>query len=354
MATLGLGTDLTVAELIRREDPDGKLAQLVDMLTQENRILEDITWLECNNGTYHEDTRTVGEPTGQERTYDEGVTKEAGRTEKVLEPTCMLNGISEVDVKKIQHHVARGSTPAEARMMEDGFFLRGMTKTLVSRLFDGNRTTDPRRINGINTRSDYNTLQTYGSETRVFDNAGGDCADASVFTSMYIIQWGFKKVECIYPRNDPQGGGILPIKMEDYGKSIITQASDTSGSKKYPAWQTWFSADFGLFIFDPRCIKRVCNIAVGTAADNAHYFTFDENALSDAVQELEYGGQGAVIYCNKAVLKQAQRRANDKGTANFTMDSEGEGPFAHPVVRYQGIPMKRVDQITNTQANVTT
>jgi hypothetical protein len=354
MATLSVGTDLTVAELIRRQEPDGSMAQMIDMLTQENRILEDITWIECNNGTYYEGTRTVAEPTGQERGYDEGVTKEAGRTEKVLEPTCMLNGISEVDAKKLKHHTARGATEEQARLNEDMFFLKGMTKTFVSRLFDGSVTDDPRRINGINSRSDYNTLQTAGSETRVFDNAGGNCADASIFTSIYIVQWGDRKVDCIYPVNDPQSGNKnLPIGMEDFGKSIINQ-SGTSETKKYPAWQTWFDLSFGLMIHDPRCIKRIANIAVGHADDGTNYFSFDENVLSDAVAELEYGGAGAVIYANKAIFKQMQRRANDKGNAWFTQESEGEGPFARPVLRYQGIQIKRVDQIANTQADVTT
>jgi len=350
MATLALGTDLTIAELVRREDPDGKLAQVIDVISEENRILDDITWIECNNGTYHEDTRTVTEPSGSERSYDEGVAGEAGVTEKVIEPTCMLNGISEVDCAKFQH----SPSPGAARLQEDGFFLRGMSKTLVSRLFDGDRGADVRRINGINVRSDYSSLQTAGSETRVFDNAGGDCADASTFTSMYFVQWGFKKVNCIYPRNDPNGGGTLPIKMEDFGKSVISQVigGTEAPTKKYPAWQTWFSCDFGLFVHDPRCIKRVANIAT-TGIDGVNYFSFHENAMIDAYNQLEYNGEGTVIYCNRTVLAQAQKRSNEKGNAFFTTQSEGEGPFARPVTRFMGIEMKRVDQITNTQADLT-
>lgn len=349
MATLALGTDLTVMELIRREDPDGKLAELIDIIAQENRILEDITWIECNNGTYHEDTQTVSEPAGTERAYDEGVSKEAGVTQKVTEPTCMLNGISEVDAAKFLH----SADPDGARLQEDSFFLKGMTKTLVSRLFDGDRSSDIRRINGINTRTDYNTLQTAGSETRVFDNAGGSCADASTFTSVYFVQWGHKKVNCIYPRNDPQGGGVLPIKMEDFGKSIISQ-SVTAGhvAKKYPAWQTWFSCDFGLFIADPRCIKRVVNIAT-TGINETSYFAFHEDAMIDAWNQLEYNGVGCSIYCNRTLLAQAQKRSNEKGNGFFT-ESQGEGPFAHPVTYWNGIELKRVDQITNVQADVTT
>jgi len=348
MAQYLLGTNLTMAELIRREDPNGNLAQIIDVLNQENRILEDITWLECNSGTYYEDTRTASEPTGSERAYDEGVNPEAGVTEKILEPTCMFNGLSEVDIKKFEHSPDGGA----ARLQEDGFFLRGMTKTFVSRLFDGNRDTDPRMIKGINNRSLYSTLQTAGSETEVFDNAQGNASSTSNKTSIYCIQWGDKMVNCIYPRNDPRGGSsdLLPIKMEDFGRTIQT---DVGGTKKRPVWQTWFTNDFGIFIHDYRCIKRIVNIST-TNIDDVDDFGFSEVPLIRLWNQLEYGGRGAVFYCNKAVLTQATLRANEKGNAWFTQEVEGEGPWAHPVTRFMGIPFKRVDQITNVQAYVTT
>ena len=344
MALYALGTYLTINELIRREDPKGNLAQIIDVLNQENRILEDITWLECNSGSYYEDTRSASEPAGSERAYDEGVNPEAGVTEKILEPTCLFNALSEVDVAKYR----QAPDPAAARKQEDNIFLKGMTKTFVSRLFDGNRGTDPRMIMGINNRSLYSTLQTAGSETDVFDNAQGNASATANKTSIYCVQWGEKRVNCIYPRNDPHGGGPLPIKSEDFGKSIQT---DVGGTKKRPVWQTWFSNDFGIFIHDYRCIKRVVNIST-TNIDDVDDFGFSELPLIRLWNQLQYGGAGAVFYCNRAVLTQATIRANEKGNAYFTMDTEGEGPFAKPVTRFMGIPFKLVEQITSVQAQV--
>jgi len=347
MTTHALGTSLTMLELIRREDPKGNLAQIIDVLSQENRILEDITWLECNAGTYYEDTRVASEPSGSERSYDEGVNGEAGVTEKIIEPTCLFNALSETDVMKYQH----SPDPAGARAQEDDIFAGGMTKTFVSRLFDGNRDTDPRMIMGINNRTLYSTLQTAGSETDVFDNAQGNASSTSNKTSIYCIQWGAKRVNCIYPRNDPRGGSssTLPIKMEDYGKSIQT---DPGGTKKRPVWQTWFTNDFGIFIHDYRCIKRVVNIST-TNIDEVDDFGFSEKPLIRLYNQLHYGGAGAVLYCNRTVLTQAALRADEKGNAYFTQQTEGEGPFAKPVTRFWGIPMKLVEQIGNDQAYVT-
>lgn len=344
MPTLDLGAYLTISEILRREDPDGRLAEIVDVLSQENHILDYITWIQCNNGTYHEDTRAVSEPSGAERSYDEGIAAEAGATQKVTEPTCMLNGLSEVDVKK-----ARNAPEGESafRLQEDAFFLKGMTKTLVSRLFDGSRATDSRRINGINNRSDYNTL----SSSYVFDNADGNASATANKTSVYFIQFGGKKVNLLYPRGGSAAEGESPIKLEDYGKSIIDQ-SGTSQTKKYPAYQTWFDLDFGFFVHDPRCIKRVVNISTSNI-DGVDDFAWHEDPMIDAYHQLEYGGEGCVILCNRTVLAQAHKRANEKGNAFFTVQTEGDGPFAHPVVRFEGIPMMRTDQIGNDGAEIT-
>jgi len=339
MATLATGTDLTLAELVNREDPNGQMAQLVDVISETNKIVQDATWIECNDGTKHEDTRTLTEPSGTERLYDEGVTREAGRTEPVIEPVCMLDGLSVVDAAKLRH------TPDElaSRLMEDQFFLRGMSKTFCTRLFDGNRTTNARQINGINSSvRDYAAL----SSDYTYDNAGGAASVTANKTSMYIIQWGMKKVNLIYPRNDPNGDMRYGIKMEDFGKDLI--ADRNVGTKSYPAWRTWFECHFGIFIHDPRCIKRVVNIST-TNIDSVDDFSFNEDYLIDAVVDLEYDGDGAVIYCNRTVMGQIWKRAKDKANVNFTVDRD---PFGKPIAMFQTIPIKRVDKITSVQATI--
>lgn len=339
MAGLALGTNLTLAEIIRRETPEGKLAELVDVISQTNKVWLDATWIECNNGTYHEDTQTVSEPSGSWRAYDEGVTKEAGVTQKVTEPTGMLDGLSEVDAAKIRH--APGGDLA-MRLMEDGFFLRGISKTACAALFSGNRATDGRSITGINNRSDYNDLDS----NYVYDNAGGSASSTSNKTSIYCFQWGAKMVNLTYPRNDPNTGNMYGIKMEDFGKSIITDAN--ASTRKYPAWQTWFECHFGIFIHDPRCVKRDVNIST-TNIDEVDDFSFSEDPLIDMTVDLEYDGAGAVFYCNRTIFKQAWKRAETKPN----VWQQTKDPFGNPIVEFHGIPMRRVDQITDTQAYVT-
>ena len=59
MATLG-ATHLTLADHAKRFDPDGKIADIVDTLTQNNPILMDLPYVEGNLPTGHRSTIRMG------------------------------------------------------------------------------------------------------------------------------------------------------------------------------------------------------------------------------------------------------------------------------------------------------
>lgn len=344
MATRALGTNLTLAELVRREDPDGTLADIVDVISEQNDIIADAQWMECNNGTMHEATRKASEPAGAFRAYNMGVPPEAGVTEKVIEPTAMLDGFSEVDDAEYRHQP--GGIPA-ARAQEDEMFFSGLSKTFVSTLFDGNRASNPLSVTGINNRADYNAL----SSNQVFDNAGGNASATANKTSMYLIQWGPKMVQLIHPRNDPNAGTNTGVKMRDFDLQMVTStAASGVTNAKLPMWQTWFEVHFGIFISDPRMLFRLVNISTSNI-DGVDDFSIDENVMIDIGAQLRNNGNGAIWYANRTLMAQIQKRANDKGNANFIQEA-GEGPFARPVFTFNGIPIHLVEQITDVQATV--
>ncbi|KKM67486.1 hypothetical protein LCGC14_1470590, partial [marine sediment metagenome] len=112
----------------------------------------------------------------------------------------------------------------------------------------------------------------------------------------------------------------------------------------------WFQIAWGIDIADPRMLKRIVNISTSNI-DGVDDFSFDEEVLIDAWNEMEDNRAGAVIYCNRTILAQMMKRANEKGNG-WIIAKEGEGPFAQPVVSFWGIPVREVAQITNTQSTV--
>jgi len=339
MGALNLVENLTTAEQARRTDPKGNLADLIDVLSKEHGILQVATSIPCNNGRFHEDKAVASKPAGSWRGFGEGVKREAGSSEPIVEGTSNLNGLSEIDVDQLE---SGPGAPLAQRLQEDGLFLSGMGNTLATCIFSGNKATNPKQFTGINNRADYNTVDS----DMVYDMADGAASATLNKTSMYIIQFGPKMVNLIYPDGQGPNGSKYGIKMKDYGDYITT---DDAGNK-YPVYGTWFGAHYGLFVHDYRCIKRIVNIST-TNIDNVDDFSFDEEVLFDALGDLEHNGAGAHIVCNRKLWTQIRKAANSKSNA-FFHESKGEGPFAKEVLSLDGIPIHREDTITNTQAKV--
>lgn len=344
MTLINLGEYIGLVDLAQREHNE-RLLPLVNVLGQRLDIVGDASWQECNDGTSHKGVRTSTEPTGQYRAYDEGITPEAGTSAPYEEPTCMLDGISKVDVKKIRHR----SNPLAILAQYVGQYLAGMAKTFVGDIFNGDRSVDGKQINGINTRSDYNTL----SSEYVYDNSGGNASATENKTSMYLMGFGNDmKVSFIYPQNDAPGAfnlenptvAGLGIRVKDLGE-ILTQADVGSGD--FMAFVAWLESHFGLCIHDPRYIRRVVNIST-TNIDGVDDFSFDENYMIDAMNDIP-DLENAFWYVPRILRAQIRKRCNEKGNLFHTM----QDPFGKWVTMLDETPIRLVEQISITGPEIT-
>lgn len=343
MADLDLSSYISVFDIVNNESNKGMLP-LINVLGQRLPFFADASWQECNEATQYRGVRVSSEPSGTYTGYDEGSDPEAGSTDPFIEPTCMLSGNSPTDPRKFRHR--KNGMALRARY--DAMFMSGMAKTMMDAWLYGDRSVDGKRINGILTRSDYNTL----SSDYVHDNSDGSASATANKTSILIIGWGNDfKVSFLYPQDDAPGAFQLQnptvsgvgIRMRDTGGHWWDDAS----SKKYWAEVTAFEANFGLAIHDPRYIQRVCNIST-TNVDGDDDISFDENFLIDAVNNMQ-DTDNAVIYVNRTVRGQMWKRGNDKANVNFRNDKDRFGKI---VPWFNDIPIHLNERITNTEATV--
>ncbi len=343
MAEINLTDYIGLVDLAHREHNE-RLLPLINVLGQRLDIVADASWQECNDGTSFKGQRASTEPTGSYRAYDEGISPEAGTSTPYEEPTSMLDGIQKVDVKKIQHR----SNPLAVLAQYVGQYLAGMAKTFVGDIFDGDRVTDGKQINGINNRSDYNTL----SSSYVYDNAGGNASVTANKTSMYLIGFGNDtKVSMIYPQNDAPGAFSLEnpdvsglgIRIKDLGE-ILTQ--DTN-NLDFLAFVTYLEAHFGLAIHDPRYLRRVVNIST-TNIDGVDDFSFDENYMIDAMNDM-IDLENAFWYVPRILRAQIRKRVNEKGNLFHTI----QNPFGKWITMIDETPIRMVEQISTTGAVIT-
>lgn len=123
MATLVDNSFPTLINVIKRLAPDGSIADVVNILSKKNPILEDIPWLEGNQMTGHEIVQSASSlPSGSWRKLNAGIAREKGETAKYTESCGILAAESTVDCKVAELN----GNAAAYRASEDKLFMEGM------------------------------------------------------------------------------------------------------------------------------------------------------------------------------------------------------------------------------------
>lgn len=323
MTTINASNALTLIELAKRRDPDGAMAVIAEVLARDNEVIKDAVWVEGNQATSHRITRRLSLPSGSWRRINSGVAKEASQTINVTEPIGMLEAYSEVD--KALADMA--SDPGSFRMTEASAFLEGMSQTLAATLIYGDNGADPEKFDGLAVR-----MAGLDADGLVL-GAGGSGND---LTSVYVVQWGEARAALAYPKGHPFAG----ITHRDLGEVTLT---DGTGNL-YQGYRDHFSVYCGLVVKDTRAIGRIANIET-TGSSNL----FDEDLLIRLLNRMPGAGDGAVIYVNETVKTQMEIKLKDKQNVWFTVQN---GLGGEPVLSFRGRPVRKVDAIVNTEAEL--
>jgi hypothetical protein len=172
MATIG-NTYPTLADLLKRSDPDNSVAAIIELLAETNPILEDALTMEGNLPTGHRTTVRTGLPTGTWRKLYSGVPVEKSTTVQVDDTTGMLESYAQVDKSLAD---LNGNTSA-FRLSESRAFLEGMNQTFASTFIYGDTDLDPEKFMGLAPRFDTldsgdDTVHWHGPDLDVVRNLG--------------------------------------------------------------------------------------------------------------------------------------------------------------------------------------
>jgi hypothetical protein len=345
MATNVLRSQLTLLELAKRT-LDGQHLAVAEVLAETNEVLTDAVWVESNQPTSHITTKRISLPAGTWRKVNAGVYREASATQQIVETIGLCESYSVVD----KFLVDIAANPREFRSSEDLAFVEGLSQTLADALFrdnantiPGNMAANPERFNGFVIR--YNSVNATGNVI-----TEGGTATAGDTTSVWVVQWGPSMVHMIYPKGSKMGIEVRDLGEQTVQAGLMTTGTDISAVNsggsitEYQAYRTHFKLAAGLVVRDDRCVQRLCNI--DDLGDTA---PLDEDNIIVMLNKLPYQGKGAVIYCNNDTKTQLDILAKDSG--NLAVASV-EDAFGRPVTVFRGVPVRRVDAITNTEYGI--
>src|SRR5882672_11811528 len=76
---------ITFADWAARADDDGKIATIINLLSQSNEVLKDMLVIEANQATSHKTTVRTGLPSGTWRLLNYGVSQTKSTTAQVVD-----------------------------------------------------------------------------------------------------------------------------------------------------------------------------------------------------------------------------------------------------------------------------
>lgn len=305
---------------------------LVEILNQKNAILDDMPWVQCNDGAGHKTKIRTGLPTPTWRALYQGVQPTKGTVAAVRDSCGNLEDFGEVD--ELEYDLA-GDDRDTWRMQEDAAHIEGMGQTAASTIFYGNVTTAPEKFHGLAPR--YNALSGVNTAENVI-SAGGSGSDN---TSIWLCGWGPTSLHGIFPKGTTAG-----LKAENLGKQV-RQESDGS---RFTVLMSKYSWQLGLTLRDWRCTGRICNIDVsdvrGTVNNQKALITY----LIQLIERVEepMGGGRQILYANKTITSALRQGILEKVSNNLTFDTVN----GRRVLAFDGIEIHRCDALLNTEATI--
>jgi hypothetical protein len=330
MATLAI-TNPTLADITARMGPDGRIdPNIVEMLSETNEALDDMTLLEANGFTEHKTTVRSGLPTGTWRKLNYGVQPEKSRTVQVKDSMGMLETYAEVDKALAELN----GNSAAWRLSEDRAFVEGMNQTMAQTLFYGDSSLDPEKFMGLAPR--FNSLSAENGQNII--DAGGTGSDNA---SIWLVVWSQNTCHALYPKGSAAG-----LQNRDLGEHTLLDAN----GGRYQGYRTHYKWDLGLTLRDWRYVVRIANIDVSDLTKTGSTGADLIDLMTQAIELIPNTGMGRPAFYMPRKLRSILRRqiANKVAASTLTMDTVA----GKKVVTFDGIPCRRVDSLLLTEARV--
>jgi hypothetical protein len=208
-----------------------------------------------------------------------------------------------------------------------------MNQQMAQTIIYGNTDTHPERFRGLTPR--YNTL----ANDNVI-NAGGTGDNT---TSVWLVAWGEDTVFGLYPKGQTAG-----LQHKDLGEvTLQAYAADGVTMGQYQGYRSHYVWRLGLAVRDWRYIVRIVNIPTTQAAlANVDLVSLMIRA-SEQLPSQRLGKP--VFYVNKNLRTLLRLKILEKQNVHLTFDTV-EG---HSILKFDGIPVRRVDSLLNTETALT-
>jgi hypothetical protein len=333
---------LTLADVAKSKDK--QIGKVAEVLVQQNPMLNDIPYMEMNEGTIHKEDIRSALPAIYYRKANQAIPASKSTIEERTFTAAHFESKSQIDeavakrggVDRIAYNrwnQAQGHIQAHA--------IEHANLTIYGSPLDGNR-----KVAGF--FDIYSTLDTAEPTHNQVIDAGGTGSD---LTSILLACWGERSIFGVYPKGTQ--AGLKRTDRSQGGKLVQIQATDSDGNAgAFWGYEEQFEIDHGLVVKDYRQAVRIANIDPALLLSGVGAADLVDLMISAMykIDSLENGMP--VFYMNRtleAFLDKQSRNQVGAGGGLTYADYQGK-----PVMMFRGIPVRRSDAILNTEDEVTT
>lgn len=317
-----------IVDAAKKLDPNGNIADMVELLAKKNAFLQDIPFVQGNMPMSHMFSGRMALPSPTWRSINQGIPASKSQADKFEEKAGSLEGLSKVDVALVDLY---GSGAAAFRADEDNSYFASFGLEIARALFYESIDTNPDRIHGMTPRFDGT-----GVAANQFISADAGSAGGSR-SSIWLVGWAPDTVFGFYPKN-----GVAGFQSKDMGEQLVKDANNND----YRAYVTHHKWQLGLCVKDYRQVVRVANLQksrIDPTGTNVKLY----QVLQDAVAALyDADTVSPVFYMNRDIFSGLNKQLFEKSANLLEYIERGGRRIPH----FLGIPIRICDALTNTEA----
>lgn len=325
---------VTLNDIQKRLGANNAFQPIIEILKQSNPILEDMPFAEGDLPIGNKTTIRTSLPSPSIRRANRGTAPTKSDVKQVIDQCMYLEDRSCVDTLLL-----KGKPNPEAyRASEDDAHVEGMGQ-YVAKVFMYGDLTDPAYSDTFNGLLVRYPVEDGDKGTRGYQVIPAGTKNTKGHnTSAVIVDWGDRKVTGIFPKGMTAG-----LSTKDLGESDVY---DSDGNP-FRAVQTLYSWQVGLAVQNVRSVAAIRNIDVDalsafTAAQEATFMNkiiFAKNRIQLPKSPIMYVGDTLYSYLETFLL--------NKNNVHVTREMRENEP---PLLRFSGIPVKKMDCMTDTEA----
>lgn len=239
-------THPTIADVVKRHDPNGAIAKIVELQNQKNELYARMPAMESNQGFSNLTTMRTSLSSPGWRKINQNRQPSKTSTAQVTDSIGILEDWNEID----QIAADMNGNSREWMASEQNGTIEAMVQTVAGTLFNGNEALVPESFTGFRQRYN-NTNAAFGSSENIIVGSG---TSSDLCYSIYLIGMGPEASHFLYPKG--MVGGLQVM-----AEGLVTKESSDGMRKVY---RTHYRQCVGLGLRDWRKCGRIANIKVST------------------------------------------------------------------------------------------